>query len=241
MDLCKNCDATLDGPYCPACGQRDLDLERPFLELASEILKETFDVDGRAWRTLKTLFAQPGRLTSEFLAGKRRIYTPPLRLYLFISVSFFVLMAWAASRGLLLDPAQTLEADAARQANFMSDELPRLMFLLMPVYALILKAFFVHRLYFDHLIFAVHLHSAAYVILGIMLPFEGVANNSVLAMIFQTGLLLYMLAYFLISLRRVYSTTWSGAAWRVLAISFAYMIVVSGLIETTSSFLIISD
>jgi len=241
MDLCKNCDATLDGPYCPACGQRDVDLERPFLELASEILKETFDVDGRAWRTLKTLFAQPGRLTSEFLAGKRKTYTPPLRLYLFISVSFFVLMAWAASRGLLLDPAQTLEADAARQANFMSDELPRLMFLLMPVYALILKAFLRQRLYFDHLIFAVHLHSAAYVILGIMLPFEGVANNSVLAVVLQTGLLLYMLAYFLISLRRVYSITWSGAAWRVLAISFAYMIVVSGLIETTSSFLIISD
>ena len=203
MDLCKNCDATLDGPYCPACGQRNVDLERPFLELAREILKETFDVDGRAWRTLKTLFAQPGRLTSEFLAGKRKTYTPPLRLYIFISVSFFIVMAWVASRGLLLDQAQTLETDAARQANFMSDELPRLMFLLMPVFALILKAFFRERLYFDHLIFAVHLHSAAYVILGIMLPFEGLANESVLAVILQVSLLIYFVAYFLIALRRV--------------------------------------
>ena len=241
MDLCKNCDATLDGQYCPACGQRDVDLERPFLELASEIIKETFDVDGRAWRTLKTLFAQPGRLTSEFLAGKRRTYTPPLRLYIFISVSFFIVMAWVASRGLLLDPAQTLEADAARQASFMSDELPRLMFLLMPVYALILKAFFRKRLYFDHLIFSVHLHSAAYVILGVMLPFEGIASKNVPAMVLQISLLVYFMVYLVISLRRVYSTTWIGAAARSLAILFAYMIVVSGLIEATSSFLIISD
>jgi len=241
MDLCKNCDATFDGQYCPACGQRDVDLGRPFLELASEFLKETFDIDGRAWRTLKTLFAQPGRLTSEFLAGKRMTYTSPLRLYLFVSVSFFLLMAWAASRGLLLDPAQTLEADAARQASFMSDDLPRLMFLLMPVYALILKAFFRKRLYFDHLIFSVHLHSAAYVILGVMLPFEGVASENVPAMFLQISLLVYFIAYLVISLRRVYSTTWIGAGARSLAILFAYMIVVSGLIEATSSFLIISD
>ena len=241
MDLCKNCDATLDGPYCTACGQRNVDLERPFLELAREILKETFDVDGRAWRALKTLFAQPGRLTSEFLAGKRKTYTPPLRLYIFISVSFFIVMAWVASRGLLLDQAQTLETDAARQANFMSDELPRLMFLLMPVFALILKAFFRERLYFDHLIFAVHLHSAAYVILGIMLPFEGLANESVLAVILQVSLLIYFVAYFLIALRRVYATTSLGTAARAFAILFVYMIVVSGLIEATSSFLLISD
>lgn len=241
MELCKNCAATLDGPYCHACGQRDVDLERPFLELAREILKETFDVDGRAWRTLKTLFAQPGRLTSEFLAGKRKTYTPPLRLYIFISVSFFVLMAWAASRGLLLDPAQTLEADAPRQASFMADELPRLMFLLMPVYALILKAFFRKRLYFDHLIFSVHLHSAAYVILGVMLPFEGVASHNVPAMILQVSVLAYFTAYLVISIRRVYSTTWISAAAKSLAILFAYMIIVSGLIEATSSFLILSD
>jgi len=241
MNLCKNCDATLDGPYCPACGQKDVNLERPFLELASEIVKETLDVDGRAWRTIKMLFTQPGRLTSEFLEGKRKTYTTPLRLYIFISVSFFVLMAWAASRGLLLDQTQSVEADAARQANFMADDLPRLMFLLMPVFALLLKAFFRKRLYFDHLIFSVHLHSAAYVILGVMLPFEGVASNSMLAMILQISLLVYFMAYLVISLRRVYSTTWIGAGVRSLAISFAYMIVVSGLIEATSSFLIISD
>jgi hypothetical protein len=60
-------------------------------------------------------------------------------------------------------------------------------------------------------------------------------------MALQISLLVYFMAYLVISLRRVYSTTWIGAAARSLAILFAYMIVVSGLIEATSSFLIISD
>ena len=69
-------------------------------DLVRELVKETFEVDGRAYRTVKTLFLQPGTLTAEFLAGRRRVYTPPLRLYIVISVSFFVIAAWIARQGL---------------------------------------------------------------------------------------------------------------------------------------------
>ena len=64
--------------------------------LLGGVLTETFEIDGRAALTMKTLFRYPGMLTSEFLAGRRRRYTSPLRLYLFISIAFFVVIAWAA-------------------------------------------------------------------------------------------------------------------------------------------------
>ena len=172
MKRCRNCDTALEGQFCPACGQKDIDLERPFFELFSEAIREAIDLDGRAWRTLRTLFLRPGRLTEEFLAGRRQAYTSPLRLYLFISVAFFILLAWVASRGLLLEQGQTVEGDAAEQARFMSDLMPRLMFVLLPVFALLLKAAFHRRLYFDHLIHSVHLHCAAFIILAVMLPVE---------------------------------------------------------------------
>jgi len=241
MTECKNCESLLEGLYCPTCGQKDVNLERPLRELVTEIVKETFDVDGRAWRTVKTLFLQPGLLTSEFLAGKRRVYTPPLRLYLFISVSFFVLMAWVASQGLMLELGQSPGSEADVQARFMSDELPRLMFVLLPVFALLLKLFFFRRLYFDHLIFSVHLHSATYVILGLMLPLERVSNSSWPALILQVALFAYFIIYLTVALRRVYETTWTSAAVKAVAILFGYMIAVSGLIEANSTFLIISD
>jgi hypothetical protein len=241
MANCSNCNTQLSGPFCPECGQKNVDLGRPFLELLAEVVREAFDVDGRAWRTIKTLFASPGLLTAEFLAGKRKKYTTPLRLYLFISVGFFILIAWIAAQGLLLDHGQTADTHAESQARFMSDEMPRLMFLLLPVFALLLKAVFPRRLYFDHLIFSVHVHSAAFVILAFILPLEKVAGQNLVALVLQVALMAYFLFYLVASLRRVYLVSWSASIGRAIAVLFGYLVVFSLLIEGTSSYLIISD
>ncbi len=238
---CRNCGDAITGPFCSACGQKDLDLERPLAALLGEIVREAFDLDGRAWRTARALFRHPGLLTSEFLAGRRRLYTPPLRLYLFVSVAFFVLMAWAAGAGVLLEPGQTVSDDAPGQARFMSDDLPRLMFLLLPAFALLLKVLLHRRLYFDHLIFSVHLHCAAYVVMALMVPMENVAVKFWPALVAQLILFAYIALYMTIAVRRVYATSWPAAAARTGAALFAYMIIVSALIEATSDFQIISD
>ncbi len=241
MEQCRNCHTPFDGTFCPNCGQKDIDLERPIRQLIGELIKETLEIDGRAYRTIRALLFQPGVLTSEYLAGRRRSYTPPLRLYLVISVSFFILVAWLASQGVLLDPGQTREADAASQAQFMSDELPRLMFVLLPAFAILIKIVFPRRLYFDHIIFSVHLHSAAYVLLALMLPLEQIAGEHWLALITQLVLLACFLGYFVISLRCVYGASWLVSAVKSLAILFAYMVLVSGVIEATSNFQILAD
>ncbi len=241
MKRCRNCQTPLEGAYCPNCGQKDVDLQRPLGELVGEVFRETLDVDGRAWRTVRTLIRHPGALTGEYLAGRRRSYTPPLRLYLVISVSFFVLVAWFASQGVLLDPGQTREADAATQAQFMSDELPQLMFVLLPIFALLIKIVFPRRLYFDHIIFSVHLHSAAYVLLALMLPLEQVAGEHWAPLVVQFVLLAYFVGYFVISVRVVYNASWLIASAKSLAVLFGYMVLVSGVIEATSNIQILAD
>jgi len=222
MPQCKNCQTEIDGAYCPTCGQRSVDLERPIWSLIGDVLKETFEIDGRTALTVKTLFRHPGMLTEEFLAGRRRTYTPALRLYLVISISFFILVAWVAQGGLLLQPGQDPGFDAAIQARFLSDDLPRLMFVLLPIFALLLKAVYVRRLYFDHLIFSLHLHSTV-------------------LMIVQVVLLVYFLAYFVIAMHRVYRSNWLAVALKSTAVLFAYMVIVSVVIENTSNFMIIAD
>lgn len=241
MPQCKNCQSTLDGAYCAACGQRDIDLERPIVSLAADVIRETFEIDGRLAVTLKTLFRHPGKLTSEFLAGRRRTYTSPLRLYLVISISFFLLAAWAARSGILLDPGQDPGFDAAVQANFLSDDLPRLMFVLLPVFALLLKAVFRERLYFDHLIFSLHLHSAAFVIFALILPLEEPASERLLHLLLQLALFVYFLTYLVVAVRRVYSAGWPAVALKSAAVLLVYGIVLSIAIENTSNFLIIAD
>ena len=241
MTDCLNCQKPLDGDYCSRCGQRNVDIERPIWSLVGDVVKETFEVDGRAALTIKTLLCHPGMLTSEFLAGRRRTYTPPLRLYLVISISFFVLVAWLARSGVLLNPGQGPSFDAAVQARFLSDYLPKLMFVLLPIFALLLKVVYFRRLYFDHLIFSIHLHSISYIVLAMMLPLEEAANENLALMIAQLVLLVCFLAYFVSAIRRVYQSNWFVATWKSSAILFGYMIVVSIVIEGTSSFRIIAD
>lgn len=241
MTECQNCRTPLDGDYCGNCGQRNVDLERPVWRLVADVIKETFEVDGRTWLTIKTLFRRPGALTSEYLAGRRRKYTSPLRLYLVTSISFFVLVAWLAESGVLLEPGQDPVFDAAVQAQFLSNDLPRLMFVLLPVFALLMKAFYFRRLYFDHLIFAIHLHTAGYLVLLLLLPLQRFADQSIGLLIVQVALFTYFLVYFVIAVRRVYESSWLVTVLKASWVLFGYTIIVSLVIENTSTFLIITD
>jgi hypothetical protein len=241
MATCRNCGTHLEATYCPRCGQRDIDLERPIFELIGEVLKEAFDVDGRAARTLWALLAHPGLLTDEYLAGHRRRYTPPVRLYLIVSVGFFLLTKWLASRGMLLDEGQDLASDAPGQARFLGEELPRLMFVLLPASAVLLKLAYWRRLYFDHLIFALHLHSAAYITMALMLPLEELSDQNRLAMGLQVLLLTYLVAYLVVGLRRVFAGSWTGAAIKSGGILVGYLVMVSMVVEAASSLRILAD
>lgn len=92
--LCENCHAPLSGKYCSACGQRHFDHPvHHFGHFASEVFEDLTHADSRLWRTLIALLFRPGFLTREFLDGRRVRYLPPVRLYLVLSVVFFLIAA----------------------------------------------------------------------------------------------------------------------------------------------------
>jgi Protein of unknown function (DUF3667) len=92
---CKNCDAALLGRFCVNCSQA-ADVHVPTTtELVHEFLEGITHSDSRLWRTLTTLWFKPGKLTEEFVAGRRVAYLPPFRLYLILSVIFFLLTSFA--------------------------------------------------------------------------------------------------------------------------------------------------
>ena len=97
---CMNCGTDLNGPFCHYCGQPDKNLMRFFPVLMRELLEDFLDFDSRFVRTIKPLLFRPGRLTRDYLDGRRFRYVPPLRLYIFSSIAFFFLMATLASDSL---------------------------------------------------------------------------------------------------------------------------------------------
>jgi len=96
QSACRNCGSPLPaGPpaaYCPACGQETTLHAPTFGEFVHEFIGHYVAVAGRLWRTLAALVLRPGRLTREYLTGRRRRYVLPMRLYLTASFLFFVLV-----------------------------------------------------------------------------------------------------------------------------------------------------
>lgn len=90
---CLNCGAPLDTPFCAQCGQRDVEPTLAVRDFVHELVAEHFGLDSKVARTLIALVRWPGRLTNEFIRGRRVRYVPPLRLYLSLSVLFFLLSA----------------------------------------------------------------------------------------------------------------------------------------------------
>ena len=95
---CLNCSAPLHGQFCGDCGQRAVPPDPTVRELAGDAWNELTGYDGRVMATLRGL-KRPGFLTQEYLRGRRRNYLAPVRVYLFVSVIYFLISAAAPDIG----------------------------------------------------------------------------------------------------------------------------------------------
>jgi hypothetical protein len=95
---CRNCDAALSGRFCANCGQAAGVHVPSTPELIHEALEGITHSDSRLWRTLRLLWFKPGKLTQEFVAGRRAAYLPPFRLYLVMSILFFLVVSFSNPR-----------------------------------------------------------------------------------------------------------------------------------------------
>ncbi|HVX25298.1 MAG TPA: DUF3667 domain-containing protein [Parafilimonas sp.] len=89
---CLNCNAQVYGRFCSVCGQENIEPKETFWQLLSHFVYDLFHYDGKAVSTIKTLLFHPGLLTYEYVRGRRASYLHPIRLYIFISAMFFLLV-----------------------------------------------------------------------------------------------------------------------------------------------------
>ena len=86
---CLNCGTTLHGRFCESCGQPG-HVHRTLGHVFEEFLHGVLHFDTKAWRTLPLLLFRPGKLTRDYVYGKRARYIAPFALFLFtIFVMFF--------------------------------------------------------------------------------------------------------------------------------------------------------
>jgi len=270
-DHCPNCLTPLRGPFCSECGQHQLDLDRPFRDVAAEALSAFVAFDTRIGRTIGPLVRRPGMLTTEFLDGRRARYVHPFKLYFAFSLVFFLVFSFSsysiihanepgivsistlgdespqgsdlqtpdenieyliATENESVDwvneffaPLEELaENDPDRFDGLFIDRLSKSLIILVPMVALLLRFLYWKPRYVAHLVFSLHLHSFAFLVLvvgaladlaiGVMGYDGGGIGNNVAT--------LAILIYAFVGLRRVYRQSRGLTFLKLMVFSIGY-------------------
>lgn len=299
---CLNCGASNPDAFCPVCGQKRIPRNHDVWALVKEFLGTYLSFDSKFSRTLIPVLFKPGFLTNEYRFGKRASYIPPIRLFVFVSIVFFLLVAILpdtsqisfgetpgenaallsqdSTQAATIDPDDAgIEIDATREVgdtlyifgesyplfdtyeeylayreglinkpNFVVDLvmqqahklegedpdelnknlkknfielLPKLVFLVMPFFALILKLLYLRRRFFyeEHFIFALHFHTFIYLSLLPLLMLSYVWDLATL--IFP----ILAISYLFIAMRRVYAQKFWKTFLKLILTMGAYTIV----------------
>lgn len=88
---CLNCGLEVAERFCSHCGQENTEPRESFWQLLVHFFNDFTHFDGKFFSTIRVLLLQPGKLTREYIAGRRAGYLHPIRMYLFISFAFFIL------------------------------------------------------------------------------------------------------------------------------------------------------
>lgn len=219
---CKNCEHKLATKFrfCPSCGQEHKEKVVHFKQFILDFLGDYFTFDSLIIRSVRPLLFNPGFLTNEFLAGRRVHYIPPLRMFIFISIIFFLVLG-AVDSSIVIE--QTDEDEFLD--SFFSIWFPRLFFLLLPLFALFL--FFLFKksgFYLQHFIFSVHFHAFIFVLSTIfVILIDYIFPSSVFlsqwAFLIAIGLLQI---YLLVALRKVYQQRWFTIIVKLVLLDVMY-------------------
>jgi len=91
---CANCGATVSGHFCHRCGQETALHPPSAREFMHEFIGHYVALEGKLWKSLGLLLFRPGRLTLEYIKGRRVRYVQPLRMYLTFSLIFFAVLKY---------------------------------------------------------------------------------------------------------------------------------------------------
>ncbi len=93
---CLNCGHPLElsDKYCPNCSQANSTKKLTLFDFFEEFLANYFSYDSKLWKTLTALLLKPGKITREYINGKRLSYTNPFRFLLSLSIIYFLIISF---------------------------------------------------------------------------------------------------------------------------------------------------
>ena len=230
---CENCATPLQGKYCHACGQSIHNPLRNFGHALEELVESFWHLDGRVFRTLRDLLVPPPSKMDLGTIGWDADKDP-------------IRVGWLpdfANRWLTAEAAQgkhnlsRIQQDPELFMRAFFGAMPKALFMLVPLFALLLKLAYVRsgRPYLEHLVVALYSHSWLLLIILLMcllsLADDWLAQRAAWATAatgWLGGLLwLSMPAYLLLMQKRVYGQGWLKTLLKYFALGSVYFFLVT--------------
>lgn len=251
---CPNCGARLTGEYCASCGQPSRSPIVSLRAFASHALDEMLSLDSRLLRTLRALFLHPGKLTRDYLEGRRARYARPVQLYLVAAAAYFLMASyrpfvWVDTarqqvRGqlpgmtvgnevvrdrLLALPPETAaqELFAVRFAAAVNQYLPVFLIGSVVLFSLVVYAlnFPRERRYLPHALFALHWTAFYLLLLTLARPFPT-------GWMVQDATLLPALVWLALAQRRVYTESWGRSFGKAVLLTLAFLLILATWLQS---------
>lgn len=92
---CLNCGHHVEAHYCSQCGQPNIELRESFWAFIIHSIGHYLHFDSKFFQTLVPLLTKPGKVTLDYLAGKRARYINPVSMYIFVSIVYFLIVPGA--------------------------------------------------------------------------------------------------------------------------------------------------
>ena len=218
------------------------DARAALTEAVDDLADDSVNVAGKLqrWRVQRAVLAAlppDSLITVDGVRGASRLIYPDTAQ--FFGDSEGPMIRSEALQGISGAPteAQRLE-NATRFVRSVIGYVPTILFVILPIFALLLKGLYARRgwYYSEHLIFGLHTHAFAFVVFSALTLFilavSGLTGGSkAFGWVGIVGLLMTIPVYFFIAQKRVYGQGWIKTAVKALLLAFVYNTVLTfGLI-----------
>ncbi len=233
-EVCLNCGSSTVENYCANCGQKAQATKQPLKVFLSDAVETLFNIDSRWFKTVRDLLFKPGYVTQQYIQGRRASYLPPLRIYLSISIVYFLFVQLIESNQIFFINFGMDDGSAGNLAEVIQYSL----FFLVPVLALYIKLIYrkQQQYYVEGLILSFHIHSIWFVLLMFELFTVWLNDNysqgwvEILAVIISFPAQLGTFLYVVFNLKKIYQQGWLKTVGKSFALMTLYILTLVAVV-----------
>lgn len=255
---CKNCEASLYGKFCSNCGQKVYsDKDKKIGSLTHEVLHFLTHLEGKVFKTFKTIFRSPGKLSVDYCNGIRQRYYKPVSFYILI---IFLYLLFPIASGMNME--MKYHRSAPIIGNFISKQIDAklikeniteeqlselyhnkskntskfLLLLLIPLTAPVIYLLYINkkRYLFDNFILATEINIFFLITFFILiplllLPFFSFFDMTKMDKFYGPFILILFSAYCSLVFRKVFSEKWWLTILKGILFSLIFLFVINAV------------